>query len=103
VNRHNESETPKRGAVRVVNLRPIITNEGDLIVAGTKGTLLGWVDSKMNEEASFRGDPRALVNVAWDDYMFVDSGSTEDPPKPCTLSARGLFIWHTEVCNLRRV
>lgn len=87
----------------MVNIQAIITSEGDLIVAGTRGTLLGWVDSKQNEDAAWLGDPRALVNVAWDDYMFVDSASTEDPPKPCTLSGKALFIWHTEVRNLKRI
>ncbi len=93
---------PKRGVLRVKNVRPIITVEGDLVVAGTHGTLLGWVTTPENEALMQRGDPRALVQVAWDSYMYL--GDEVDNPKDAhTLSGRSRFHWHTEVENLQHV
>lgn len=97
------SINPMRGLVRVTNILPVITCEGDLIVAGTSGTLVAWVPGPENELLIEAADHRALVNVAWDDYMFVDSGQDKDPPESCTLSKKDFFVWHTEVKNLRRV
>lgn len=97
------SRPAKRGRVYVENIESIITCEGDLIVAGTRGQLLAWVPGPMNEGFIEAGDDRALVNVAWADYLFVDAEQDEDPPKPCTLSQENFFITHTEVRNLRRV
>lgn len=94
---------PVRGAVYVENIEAIITREGDLVVAGTRGRLLAWVPGIMNGVAVDAGDDRALVNVAWNDYLFPDTEQEEDPPKPCTLSQEDFFIWHTEVRNLRRL
>jgi hypothetical protein len=47
---------------------PIVTKEGDLILPGTRGVLLGWC-----EDGALR-DPQntALVEVCWESYMFAD-------------------------------
>lgn len=48
-------------AVRVVLLKILITEDRDLIVPGTSGTLLRWET----------GNGRDTVVIAWDAYMFV--------------------------------
>lgn len=72
--------------LRVTNIAPILTDEGDLIVAGTPGTLLGWDG---NEEKENR-----LVRVKWDAYMHVG----EDDASNNTSSG---LVWETEYTNLR--
>lgn len=94
---------PVPGVIRVINIASFITREGDLVVAGTQGTLIAWVPGPENEAMIEAGDLRALVNVAWGDYLYVDSNQDKQPPESCTLSKKDLFIWHTEVRNLRRV
>lgn len=107
----------KRGAVRVKNLEAIVTSDGDLVVAGTHGTLISWVYGEHHEiRTSRRASPGSrldqLVNVRWDSYLFIDSDgvSDSDDPRPCTLTCeagagdpaieRGIFLCETEVSNL---
>jgi hypothetical protein len=98
-----DKSVARRGDVRVESINPIITPEGDLVVAGTQGTLLAWYSGEQNWAFVHNADMRSLVMVAWDDYLFVDAESEEDPPKACTLSKTALFLYATEVNNIRRV
>lgn len=75
-----------RKKLRVVNIHHILTSEGDLIVAGTPGTLLNW-----DEE-----NPRFVV-VRWDAYMFTDTVEEEHGN-----THEGL-LWRTEPENLRYI
>lgn len=103
----------KRGAVRVKNLQAIMTSDGDLVVAGTHGTLIAWVYTKEGNIKYLSGPlgiDHALVLVRWDSYLFVDSDGGGDDPQPCTLtcaadghdpaSERGIFQAETEASNI---
>jgi len=78
---------------RVFCLENIITNEGDLVVAGTPGTLLHWVD-----------DHATTAMVSWDFYMFCDT--TEDidyggDPKKKQANTHVGLIWEVPITKLR--
>jgi len=78
---------------RVFCLESIVTGEGDLVVAGTPGTVLHWIDDDFKK-----------VMVAWDHYMFVDS--TEDidyggDPKTKQSNTHVGLIWEVPVAKLR--
>ena len=64
------SEAPrpkmKSDAIRVVALAMIVGPDGDLILQGTPGTLLRWVDQNVDRHKRYD-----TVLVAWDAYMFV--------------------------------
>jgi hypothetical protein len=49
--------------LRVFSIRSIVTAEGDLVVAGTPGTVYHWFASE---------DGKSQVMVRWDHYLFAD-------------------------------
>lgn len=63
------SEKGEPTPYRVICLRNIVTPEGDLIVAGTPGTIYHWFTSP---------DGKDQVMVRWDHYLFA-----EDPDEMC--------------------
>ena len=54
---------------RVFCLRNVVTPDGDLIIAGTPGTLYHWFMAE---------DGKEQVMVRWDHYLFA-----EDPDELC--------------------
>ena len=60
--------------LRVTNVEAIVTVEGDLIVAGTPGTVRCWVQ-RATEELS----DSHLVEVRWDHYLYVGDEPPGDP------------------------
>lgn len=60
--------------LRVACINAIVTEEGDLIVAGTTGTLLRW-------DWDTSGKRTEMVWVAWDHYMLfpTDEANFDEP------------------------
>lgn len=87
------SATPRHQPIRVQCISPIITADNDLIVRGTKGTIIGWKLDKNTVGVTCivaKSPRRWRVLVAWDSYMYLDEYSedklgTESPPTPCTV------------------
>ena len=78
--------------LRVTAIRPIITEEGDLIPAGTPGTVIRW-------DYDSHGQRTEHVWVQWDHYLFFgEPGSDVNLPHADT--HRGLHA-ATPFDNLR--
>jgi hypothetical protein len=78
---------------RVFCLESIVTGEGDLIIAGTPGTVLHWIDDDFKK-----------VMVAWDHYMFFDNTDDIDyggDPKKKQANTHIGLIWEVPVEKLR--
>jgi hypothetical protein len=79
--------------LRVFCLESIVTEEGDLIIAGTPGTVLHWI-----------GDDAKMVMVSWDYYLFTDTTDDIDyggDPKKKQANTHVGLIWEVPVEKLR--
>ena len=86
---------------RVFLLESLITDEGDLIIAGTHGTVLHW-----NEDVDLTKDTDPLVMVQWDHYLYIE-GDTDGITYDCPPGKQGdaytgrLFNWAVPVSKIR--
>ena len=81
---------------RVFCLESIVTDEGDLIVAGTPGTVLHWVGTEPDKDLT--------VMVAWDFYLYLDETDSIDyggDPKKKQANTHAGLIWSCSANKLR--
>lgn len=85
---------PNPMRLRVECIRAIVTEEGDLIVAGTPGTVIQW-----STDFAEGLKPHTKVEVRWDRYLFAPTGDIDRGSGNADVND-GLFA-DAEVDNLR--